>query len=58
MADSVEEQSGSGENHGHAVLVGCIYRFLITHRAAWLYHDGHTGLVSRIDAIPEREEGI
>ena len=57
-SDSVKEESGAGEEHGHAVLVGCVDRLLVAHRAAWLDHDGNTDLGRSIDAVPEWEEGV
>ena len=37
-SDSVKEESGAGEEHGNAVLVGCVDRLLAAHRAALNHH--------------------
>ena len=52
------EQTNAGEEHCHAVLVSGLDDFGVPDRAAGVNDRGDANLVSRVDAVTEREECI
>src|SRR5690554_5151406 len=54
----VAEVPHTGEDHGNAMLVSCVDHFLVSHGTAGLDNGRDTRCGSRINTIPEWEEGV
>jgi hypothetical protein len=54
--NSVPEVAHAREDHGHAVLIGCIYNLCIANGTAGMNYCNSSRLKSLIQAVPEGEE--
>src|SRR5690606_30538117 len=54
----VAEVAEAGEDHCHAMFVGCGNHLFIAHRAAGLDHSGGAGVGEHVQPVAEREEGV
>tara|TARA_B100000287_G_C20143503_1_gene587219 strand:+ start:351 stop:515 length:165 start_codon:yes stop_codon:yes gene_type:complete len=52
------EQSSSGEQHRHPILIGGINDFLVTNAPSWLNYRCDTDFMTGVNPITEGEEGV
>ena len=56
--DLVPKVAHTCKYHGNATLVGCVYHFLVAHRATRVNPGNGTGIYPYVKPVSEREECI